>query len=108
MVGDYIVCAAYRPGGGDVLVFCQQKFRVDGPAVAAIAGDEPAVDRLLRVYHRAADRFALGTAFAGMQRHDADRFFTNHVLAEIISVYFLGSSRIINLCHIRQNLEITY
>ena len=74
MVGDHIILAAHPPGGGDVLALCQQKFRVGSPAVAAIAGNEPAIVRFLRVFHivdDVADGFALGAAFANMQRYDA-------------------------------------
>lgn len=47
----------------------QQKLRIGGPAVTAIAGDEPAVVGLLRVGHivdNLTDGTALGPAFANM------------------------------------------
>ena len=85
MVGDHIVRAAHPPGGGDVLALCQQKFCIGGPAVAAIAGDEPAVVGLLRVFHivdDVADRLTFSAAFANMQRHDAGGSHNGNLLSK--------------------------
>ena len=52
----------------------QQKLRIGGPAVTAIAGNQFSVVGLLRICHiinDVADCLTFGAALADMQRHDA-------------------------------------
>lgn len=64
----------HPPGGGDILLLCQQKFSVSGSAVTLIAGDELATICFFGVCHivdDAGNGLTLGVAFVDVQGHDA-------------------------------------
>ena len=50
-VGDHIIGPAFPASLGEVLPLGKQKLRVRDPAVALVAGDQPAAVRLVRILH---------------------------------------------------------
>ena len=95
LIGDYIVRAPHPPGGGDILALCQQKFRVGGPAVTGIAGDEPAAVRLLRIgriVDDVADGPALCAALADVQRDDTGGGHGGNLLLIFTGIDILSES----------------
>ena len=73
LIRNHIISSPLSAGLGEVLPFCKMKLSIGNPAVALIAGDEPAAVRLFRVLYIAnnvTDRCPHGPALAGVQGHD--------------------------------------
>ena len=82
LVGDHIIGPALSASLGEVLPLGEKKLRVRDPAVALIAGDEPAAVRLVWIFnvvYDVADCRSYGPALAGMQRHDARGSYQNRL-----------------------------
>ena len=72
-VGDHIIGPALPAGLGKVLAFGEQKLRIRNPAVALVAGNEPAAVRLVRILHVVDNVLNCSShrpAFAGVQGYD--------------------------------------
>ena len=72
-VGDHIIGPAPPAGPGLVLPLGKKKLRVSGPAVALVAGNQPAAVRLfwiLYIVDDVTDSLTERPAFAGVQGHN--------------------------------------